>query len=156
MQVLDHDGVEIGDEACGELVGVVTPQIRDTGVDGIGTGSRLAPPVGWLYAGRAVRPAASGAPALCSSQSSQDLHPAQWRLLRRAVARGADDLFIVSDPNQRIHDNRVSLARLDIEVRGRSTRLTPQRERCLLFVACTRARDALHVSHSGTASPFLL
>jgi hypothetical protein len=54
----------------------------------------------------------------------QDLHPTQWRLLRNAVARGADDLFIVSDPNQRIYDNRVSLAALGIEVRGRSTRLT--------------------------------
>ena len=30
------------------------------------------------------------------------------------------------------------------------------RERCLLFVACTRAREALHVSWSGTPSPFLL
>jgi superfamily I DNA/RNA helicase len=30
-----------------------------------------------------------------------------------------------------------------------------QRERCLLFVACTRARDALYVSHSGRPSPFL-
>lgn len=30
-----------------------------------------------------------------------------------------------------------------------------QRERCLLFVACTRARDSLYVSHVGTASPFL-
>lgn len=54
----------------------------------------------------------------------QDLHPTQWRLLRRAVARDADDLFIVSDPNQRIYANQVSLARLGIEVRGRSSRLT--------------------------------
>jgi hypothetical protein len=54
----------------------------------------------------------------------QDLHPTQWRLLRRAVARGPDDLFIVSDPNQRIYANQVSLARLGIEVRGRSSRLT--------------------------------
>jgi hypothetical protein len=54
----------------------------------------------------------------------QDLHPAQWRLLRRAVATGPDDLFIVSDPNQRIYDNRVSLASLGIKVRGRSHRLT--------------------------------
>lgn len=54
----------------------------------------------------------------------QDLHPAQWRLLRHAVAAGPDDLFIVSDPNQRIYDNRVSLASLGIEVRGRSSRLT--------------------------------
>lgn len=29
------------------------------------------------------------------------------------------------------------------------------RERCLLFVACTRAREALAVSWSGTASPFV-
>ncbi len=29
------------------------------------------------------------------------------------------------------------------------------RERCVLFVACTRAREALHVSWSGTPSPFL-
>lgn len=29
-------------------------------------------------------------------------------------------------------------------------------ERCLLFVACTRARDGLHVSWSGEPSPFLL
>jgi superfamily I DNA/RNA helicase len=30
-----------------------------------------------------------------------------------------------------------------------------QRERCLLFVACTRARDALSVSYSGSPSAFL-
>lgn len=30
-----------------------------------------------------------------------------------------------------------------------------QRERCLLFVACTRARDHLYVSYSGIPSPFL-
>ncbi|MFC5752602.1 UvrD-helicase domain-containing protein [Actinomadura rugatobispora] len=30
-----------------------------------------------------------------------------------------------------------------------------QRERCLLFVACTRARDALYVSYSGNRSSFL-
>lgn len=30
-----------------------------------------------------------------------------------------------------------------------------QRERCLLFVACTRARDPLYVSYSGAPSPFL-
>ncbi|SCE02879.1 hypothetical protein GA0115245_138538 [Streptomyces sp. di188] len=29
------------------------------------------------------------------------------------------------------------------------------RERCLLFVACTRAREALSVTWSGAASPFL-
>ena len=38
---------------------------------------------------------------------AQDLHPAQWRLLRAAVDPGPDDLFIAADPHQRIYDNRV-------------------------------------------------
>jgi AAA domain/UvrD-like helicase C-terminal domain len=54
----------------------------------------------------------------------QDLHPAQWRLLRAAVPVGPDDLFIAADPHQRIYDNRVSLASLSINVRGRSRRLS--------------------------------
>jgi superfamily I DNA/RNA helicase len=29
------------------------------------------------------------------------------------------------------------------------------RERCVLFVGCTRARDHLHVSYTGKPSPFL-
>lgn len=53
----------------------------------------------------------------------QDLHPTQWRLLRAAAPADADDLFIVSDPHQRIYDNRVSLASLGINVRGRSRSL---------------------------------
>ena len=55
---------------------------------------------------------------------AQDLHPAQWRLLRAAVPVGPDDMFIVGDAHQRIYDNRVSLARVGINVRGRSKRLT--------------------------------
>jgi len=55
---------------------------------------------------------------------AQDLHLAQWRLLRVAVAPGPDDLFIAADPHQRIYDNRVSLASLRISVRGRSRRLS--------------------------------
>ena len=51
---------------------------------------------------------------------AQDLHPAQWRLLRAAVAPGPDDLFIAADPHQRVYDNRVSLASLRISVRGRA------------------------------------
>jgi hypothetical protein len=54
---------------------------------------------------------------------AQDLHLAQWRLLRAAVAPGPDDLFIAADPHQRVYDNRVSLASLQISVRGRSRRL---------------------------------
>jgi hypothetical protein len=53
----------------------------------------------------------------------QDLHPAQWRLLRALVPSGANDLFILADPHQRIYDSKVSLARLGIEVRGRSRKL---------------------------------
>ncbi|MEU7874307.1 UvrD-helicase domain-containing protein [Dactylosporangium sp. NPDC049140] len=55
---------------------------------------------------------------------AQDLHPAQWRLLRALVAPGPNDLFLLADPNQRIYDNRVSLAQLGIQVRGRTRRLT--------------------------------
>lgn len=54
---------------------------------------------------------------------AQDLHPTQWRMLRAAVAEGPDDLFIVGDPHQRVSDNRVSLASLGINVRGRGHRL---------------------------------
>ena len=54
---------------------------------------------------------------------AQDLHPAQWRVLRAAVAPGPDDLFIVGDPHQRIYDSRVSLGALGISVTGRSSRL---------------------------------
>ncbi|WP_087103195.1 UvrD-helicase domain-containing protein [Nocardiopsis sp. JB363] len=54
---------------------------------------------------------------------SQDLHPAQWKMLRAAVPEGPNDLFIVGDPHQRVSDNRVSLASLGINVRGRGHRL---------------------------------
>jgi superfamily I DNA/RNA helicase len=54
----------------------------------------------------------------------QDLHPAQWRLLRALVAPGPNDMFLLADPHQRIYDNQVSLAQLGIEVRGRAHRLT--------------------------------
>lgn len=54
---------------------------------------------------------------------AQDLHPAQWRVLRACVAEQADDLFLVGDPHQRIYDSRVSLGSLGINVRGRTSRL---------------------------------
>ncbi len=55
---------------------------------------------------------------------AQDLHPAHWRLLRRLVPPGPDDIFLVGDAHQRIYANQVSLSRLGIETRGRSRRLT--------------------------------
>ncbi|MDK0522844.1 UvrD-helicase domain-containing protein [Streptomyces sp. ML-6] len=54
---------------------------------------------------------------------AQDLHPAQWRVLRAAVAPGPDDLFITGDPHQRIYDSRVSLGSLGMATAGRSFRL---------------------------------
>ncbi|GAA1791233.1 ATP-dependent helicase [Planosporangium flavigriseum] len=54
----------------------------------------------------------------------QDLHPAQWRLLRALVAPGPNDMFLLADPYQRIYDSHVSLAQLGIHVRGRTRRLT--------------------------------
>ncbi|GHD21175.1 hypothetical protein GCM10007147_14300 [Nocardiopsis kunsanensis] len=53
----------------------------------------------------------------------QDLHPTQWRMLRAAVPEGPDDLFVVGDPHQQVSDDRVSLASLGINVRGRGHRL---------------------------------
>ena len=55
---------------------------------------------------------------------AQDLHPAQWRLIRALVPEGLNDIFIAGDTHQRIYGNRVSLASLGIDIRGRSTRLT--------------------------------
>lgn len=74
---------------------------------------------------------AADALAGCSSKryshavidEAQDLHPAQWRLLRAAVTAGTNDLFIVGDAHQRIYDYRVTLSSLGIETRGRSRRL---------------------------------
>jgi hypothetical protein len=50
---------------------------------------------------------------------AQDLHPAQWRMLRAAVAEHENDIFIVGDAHQRIYDNRVTLSSVGINVRGR-------------------------------------
>lgn len=54
---------------------------------------------------------------------AQDLHEAQWRLLRAAVEEGPNDLFIVGDAHQRIYGRRSSLSRVGINIRGRSRRL---------------------------------
>lgn len=72
-------------------------------------------------AGRAS--ADSGLYAHAVIDEAQDLHPAQWRLLRAAVQPGPNDLFIAGDAHQRIYDHRVSLSSLGIETRGRSRRL---------------------------------
>jgi superfamily I DNA/RNA helicase len=55
---------------------------------------------------------------------AQDLHPAQWRLLRAAVPAGPDDLFLVGDPHQRIRQHRVSMRDTGVHIVGRTQRLT--------------------------------
>ena len=54
---------------------------------------------------------------------AQDLHEAQWRLLRAVVAEAPDDMFIVGDSHQRIYDRRSSLSKVGIKVVGRSAKL---------------------------------
>nr|WP_307817432.1 UvrD-helicase domain-containing protein [Streptomyces sp. MBT51] len=54
---------------------------------------------------------------------AQDLHPAQWRLLRAAAPARPDDLFIAGDPHQRIYDTKVSLKAVGVRVTGRSTKM---------------------------------
>ncbi|MDF5755436.1 UvrD-helicase domain-containing protein [Spongiactinospora sp. TRM90649] len=63
---------------------------------------------------------------------AQDLHPAQWRLLRAAVPHMRDDLFIVGDPHQRISDNRVPLSSVGIEATPRRLKVSHRLPRELL------------------------
>ena len=91
---------------------------------------------------------------------AQDLHPAQWRLVRAAVRPAeealTDDLFIVGDAHQRIYGNTVVLSRLGIETRGRSRRLrlnyrtTQQIHRWSLGVRQDRPVDDLDGATDGS------
>jgi superfamily I DNA/RNA helicase len=71
----------------------------------------------------AARAADAGLFAHAVIDEAQDLHPAQWRLLRACVPPGPNDLFLAGDAHQRIYDHKVSLSSLGIETRGRSRRL---------------------------------
>jgi superfamily I DNA/RNA helicase len=63
----------------------------------------------------------------------------------RAVAVIGVEEGVVPDPATIATDDGDPLARAQ----------NVQRERCVLFVACTRARDHLYVSHTGEPSPLL-
>jgi superfamily I DNA/RNA helicase len=63
----------------------------------------------------------------------------------RAVAVIGVEEGVVPDPATIATDDGDPLARAQ----------NVQRERCVLFVACTRARDHLYVSHTGAPSPLL-
>lgn len=54
----------------------------------------------------------------------QDLAPSRLHLLRALAAEGPNDLFLAEDSQQRIYGQKVVLSRYDINVRGRSRRLT--------------------------------
>ncbi|MFG1744848.1 UvrD-helicase domain-containing protein [Micromonospora chalcea] len=54
----------------------------------------------------------------------QDLSPTHWLLLRSAVEKHPDDLFIAEDSHQRIYGSRFVLGRYGIAIVGRSQRLT--------------------------------
>jgi superfamily I DNA/RNA helicase len=69
-------------------------------------------------AGRAVKPYEH-----VVVDEAQDLHEAQWRLLRAAVDEHPDDMFIVGDSHQRIYDRRSSLSKVGINIVGRSKKL---------------------------------
>ncbi|MGN9840883.1 UvrD-helicase domain-containing protein [Nonomuraea sp. H19] len=55
---------------------------------------------------------------------AQDISPAQWRLLRAAVPRAHDDLFIVGDPHQRVTETRVVLGAVGIHAVQHALRLS--------------------------------
>ena len=52
----------------------------------------------------------------------QDFSPSDFRLLRRLVPEGPNDLFMVGDAHQRIYGYKTSMSRCGINVRGRRSR----------------------------------
>ncbi len=54
----------------------------------------------------------------------QDLGPTRLKFLRALVAPGRNDVFLAEDSQQRIYGQRIVLSKYDINVRGRSRRLT--------------------------------
>ena len=73
------------------------------------------------------------------------MHAMKGLEFRAVAVIGVED-GVVPDPAAIMTDDGDPLARAQDR----------QRERCVLFVACTRARDHLYVSHTGEPSPFLL
>ena len=66
----------------------------------------------------------SGTFASVIVDEAQDMVAPAWRLIRRIVPDGPNDLFIVGDAHQRIYSrHRVVLSRYSIEIRGRARKL---------------------------------
>lgn len=55
---------------------------------------------------------------------AQDCHALHWRLLRKMVPLQPNDIFLVSDSDQRIYRTPFPLLQSGIDIRGRSRRLT--------------------------------
>jgi superfamily I DNA/RNA helicase len=53
----------------------------------------------------------------------QDMGPQAFKLIRKMVPEGPNDLFIVGDAHQRIYKHKVVLGRCGINIRGRSRKL---------------------------------
>ena len=66
----------------------------------------------------------SGTFAAVIVDEAQDMVAPAWRLIRRIVPDGPNDVFIVGDAHQRIYSrNRIVLSRCGIDIRGRARKL---------------------------------
>ena len=66
----------------------------------------------------------SGTFAAVLVDEAQDMVAPAWRLIRRMVPDGPNDVFIVGDAHQRIYSrNRIVLSRCGIDIRGRARKL---------------------------------
>ena len=72
---------------------------------------------------------------------AQDLHPLHWRLLRRLVPAQPNDVFLVSDADQRLYRTPFPLSHCGVDTRNRSKRLT-KNYRCSMTIP---ARDRRRV-----------
>ena len=95
---------------------------RSAALDVVSFSEQLALAAAWLDA-----EAARGAPRPFRHvlvDEAQDLTPAHLQLLRALVDSGPDDLFLAEDSHQRIYGRKITLSHYEIQVRGRSRRLT--------------------------------
>lgn len=111
-------GVRLDRRSRAEVWKAVEAFLRELTSRGQRTYLQLAQDAAGYLAGRTVKPYRH-----IVVDEAQDLHEAQWRLLRAAVTEGPNDLFIVGDSHQRIYDRRASLSQVGINIVGRSRRL---------------------------------
>ncbi|MFC5136989.1 3'-5' exonuclease [Actinomycetospora rhizophila] len=96
---------------------------RDVASDGRTTYDVLSGRAAEILADPELRPLAPSFDHVVVDEG-QDLHAGHWRVLRRLVAPGPNDMFLCEDGHQRIYGERLTLGRLGIDTRGRSRRLT--------------------------------